>query len=83
MSLTSIQGKFHASALCFIIHDDSFYAAWVLHQVSFKLLYSSVYIELMVALTSTILRVSSPLSSISTSTLSVPLFGVALSLSPT
>ncbi|RWV76813.1 hypothetical protein GW17_00062462 [Ensete ventricosum] len=50
---------------------------------STKLLRSSICIELIVALTSTIPRVSPPLSSIFTSTLSVPSYDVALDCSPT
>ncbi|RRT39362.1 hypothetical protein B296_00059193 [Ensete ventricosum] len=33
MSLTSIQGKLHAFASCFIFYVNSFYAAWAVHQV--------------------------------------------------
>ncbi|RWW60025.1 hypothetical protein BHE74_00033007 [Ensete ventricosum] len=72
MPLTSIQGKFRASAPFSIFYVDSIHAAWILHQVPPKLLRSSIYIKLIVALVSTIPRVSPPLSSISTSTVSVP-----------
>ncbi|RZR83749.1 hypothetical protein BHM03_00010445 [Ensete ventricosum] len=50
MSLTSIQGKFHASALCFIFYVDSLHATWVFHQVPSKLLCPSIYIKFTVAL---------------------------------
>ncbi|RWW76716.1 hypothetical protein BHE74_00015168 [Ensete ventricosum] len=69
MSLISVQGKLCASAPCFIFYVDSLHAAWILHQVPPKLLCFSICIELMVALTTTILRVSPPTSPISTSTL--------------
>ncbi|RWV87725.1 hypothetical protein GW17_00050253 [Ensete ventricosum] len=72
MPLTFVQGKLYASAPCSIFDVNSLYAAWILHQVPPKLLLSSIYIELIVAFTSTIPRVSPPLSSISTSTRSVP-----------
>ncbi|RWW83493.1 hypothetical protein BHE74_00007998 [Ensete ventricosum] len=49
ISLTSVQGKLHASALCSIFYVDSLHAAWILHQVSPKLLCLSICIELMVA----------------------------------
>ncbi|RRT32304.1 hypothetical protein B296_00045908 [Ensete ventricosum] len=62
MSLTSIQGNLRASAPCFIFYIDSLHAAWILHQVSPKLLCLLIYIELMVALVLTIPRVSPPLS---------------------
>ena len=71
MSLTSIQGKLHAFAPYFIFYADFLHAAWVLHQVTPKLLYSSICIELMVALTPTIARINPPLSPISISALSV------------
>ena len=74
MSLTSIQGKLCASAPCSIFYAGSLYAAWVLRQVTLKLLHSSFCIELIVALTPTIPRVSPPLSPISISTPSVPSF---------
>ncbi|RZS09092.1 hypothetical protein BHM03_00040131 [Ensete ventricosum] len=54
MSLTSVQGKLHAFALCSIFHIDSLHTTWILHQVPPKLLRSSICIELMVALTPTI-----------------------------
>ncbi|RZS27591.1 hypothetical protein BHM03_00061093 [Ensete ventricosum] len=69
MPLTSVQGKLRASALCSIFYVDSLHAAWILHQVPLKSLCSSICIELIVALASTIPRVSPLLSSISTSTL--------------
>ncbi|RRT33419.1 hypothetical protein B296_00046235 [Ensete ventricosum] len=72
MPLTSVQGKLCASAPCFILYVDSLYTSLILHQVSPKSLRSSICIELIVALASTIPRVSPPLSSISTSTRSVP-----------
>ncbi|RRT69521.1 hypothetical protein B296_00008967 [Ensete ventricosum] len=71
MPLTSIQVKLRASAPCSIFYVDSLHAAWILHLVLPKLLCSYICIELIVALASTIPRVSPPLSSISTSTLSV------------
>ncbi|RRT33991.1 hypothetical protein B296_00055556 [Ensete ventricosum] len=61
MPLTSVQGKLR--------YMDSLHTAWILHQVPPKLLRSSIYIELIVALVSTISRVSLPLSSIFASTL--------------
>ncbi|RZS21169.1 hypothetical protein BHM03_00053770 [Ensete ventricosum] len=77
MPLTYVQGKLRASAPCSIFYVDSLHAAWILHQVPPKSLCSSICIKLIVALTSTIPRVSHPLSSISTSTLSVPSYDVA------
>ena len=75
MSLTSVQGKHYASAPCSIFYASSLHAAWVLRQVTPKLLRSSFCIELMVvALAPTVPRVNSPLSPISISTLSVPSF---------
>ncbi|RWV80097.1 hypothetical protein BHE74_00003571 [Ensete ventricosum] len=56
ISLTSIQGKLYASAPYSIFYVDSFHAAWIVHQVLPKLLRSLICIELMVALTPTILR---------------------------
>ncbi|RZS07721.1 hypothetical protein BHM03_00038600 [Ensete ventricosum] len=50
MSLTSVQGKLPASALYFIFYVDSLHAAWILHQVLFKLLRPSIFTKLMVAL---------------------------------
>ncbi|RZS06611.1 hypothetical protein BHM03_00037306 [Ensete ventricosum] len=82
MPLTSIQGKLCVYAPCFIFYVDSLYAAWILHQVPLKSLCSSIYIEWMMALAPTIPRVNPPLSSISTSTLSVPSYDVALDCSP-
>ncbi|RRT84394.1 hypothetical protein B296_00004511 [Ensete ventricosum] len=83
ISLTSVQGKLHASAPCSIFYVDSLYAAWTLRQVLPKLLCSSICIELMVTLTPTIPRVSPPLSLISTSTLSVLLYDVVMDCSLT
>ncbi|RRT36471.1 hypothetical protein B296_00018011 [Ensete ventricosum] len=83
MLLTSVQGKLRASTPCSIFYVDSLHVAWILHQVSPKLLRSSICIELIVAITSTIPQVSPPLSSIFTSTRSVPLYDVALDCSPT
>ncbi|RWV83135.1 hypothetical protein GW17_00055301 [Ensete ventricosum] len=83
MPLTLVQEKLRASAPCFIFYVDSLYAAWILHQVSPKLLRSSICIELILALVSTIPRVSHSLSSIFTSTLSVPLYDIALDCSAT
>ncbi|RWW75100.1 hypothetical protein BHE74_00016893 [Ensete ventricosum] len=83
MPLTSIQRKLRASAPCSIFYVDSLHVAYILHRVPPKLLCSSICIELMVALTSIIPRVSPPLSSISTLTLSVPSYDVALDCSPT
>ncbi|RWV95327.1 hypothetical protein GW17_00042050 [Ensete ventricosum] len=71
MPLTSVQGKLRAFAPCSIFYIDSLHAAWILHRVLPKLLRSYICIELIMALASTIPRVSSPLSLISTSTLSV------------
>ncbi|RWV98453.1 hypothetical protein GW17_00038699 [Ensete ventricosum] len=82
MPLTSVQGKLCASAPYSIFYVDSLHAAWILHQVLPKSLCSSICIELIMALASTIPRVSPPLSSISISTLSVPSYGVALDCSP-
>ncbi|RWW20512.1 hypothetical protein BHE74_00032949 [Ensete ventricosum] len=78
MSLTTVQGKFCASAPCSIFYVDSIHAAWILHQVPPKLLHFSICIELIVAQAPTISRVSPPLSSIFISALSVPLFDVAM-----
>ncbi|RZS05514.1 hypothetical protein BHM03_00036028 [Ensete ventricosum] len=82
MPLTSIQGKLCAFAPCSIFYVDSLHAAWILHQVPSKSLCSSICNELIVALASTIPRVSPPLSSIFASTLSVPSYDVALDCSP-
>ncbi|RRT32453.1 hypothetical protein B296_00045218 [Ensete ventricosum] len=60
MLLTSVQGKLHASTPCFIFYVDSLCVAWILHKVPPKLLRSSICIEMIVALASTIPRVSSP-----------------------
>ncbi|RWW06570.1 hypothetical protein GW17_00030095 [Ensete ventricosum] len=62
MSLTSVQGKLHASAPYSIFYVDSLHAAWILYQVSPKLLCLLICIELMVALAPTIPRVNPPLS---------------------
>ncbi|RWW49120.1 hypothetical protein BHE74_00044755 [Ensete ventricosum] len=83
MSLTSVQGKLRASAPCYIFYVDSLCAAWRLHQVPHKLLHPSIYIELMVALASTIPLVNPPLSLISTLALSVPSSDVVMGRSPT
>ncbi|RZS28669.1 hypothetical protein BHM03_00062296 [Ensete ventricosum] len=83
MPLASVQGKLYASAPCSIFYIDSLHAAWILHQVPHKLLCSSICIELIVALASTIPHVNPPLSSISISTLSVPSYDVVLDYFPT
>ncbi|RWV96679.1 hypothetical protein GW17_00040592 [Ensete ventricosum] len=83
MPLTSVQGKLCVSAPCSIFYVDSLHVTWILHQVPSKSFRSSICIELIVALTSTIPRVSPTLSSISTSTRSVPSYDVALDYSPT
>ncbi|RWW44651.1 hypothetical protein BHE74_00049573 [Ensete ventricosum] len=83
MPLISVQGKLRASAPCFIFYVDSLHAAWILYPVPPKSLRSSICIELIVALVSTIPRVSPPLSSISVSTLSMPSYDVTLDCSPT
>ncbi|RZS02735.1 hypothetical protein BHM03_00032810 [Ensete ventricosum] len=83
MPFTSVHGKLRASALCSILYIGSLHAAWILHQVSPKSLRSLICIELIVALASTIPRVSHSLSLISTSTLSVHLYDVALDCSST
>ncbi|RRT42665.1 hypothetical protein B296_00016069 [Ensete ventricosum] len=54
MPLTSVQGKLHASASCSIFYVDSLHAAWILHHVPPKSLRSSICIELIVVLASTI-----------------------------
>ncbi|RRT53752.1 hypothetical protein B296_00026787 [Ensete ventricosum] len=58
MSLTPVQEKLRALAPCSIFYVDSLPMAWILHQVPPKLFRSSICIELMVALTPTIPRVS-------------------------
>ncbi|RWW05453.1 hypothetical protein BHE74_00039422 [Ensete ventricosum] len=83
MPLTSVQGKLRTFAPCFIFYVDSLHAAWILHQVPLKSLRSSICIELMMALVPTIPRVNPPLSSISTLTLSVTSYDVALDCSLT
>ncbi|RRT37003.1 hypothetical protein B296_00038059 [Ensete ventricosum] len=83
MPLTSVQGKLCASAPCSIFYVNSIHTAWILHQVPPKLLRSSICIQLIVALASTIPRVSPPLSLISISTRSVPSYDVVLDCSPT
>ncbi|RWW20041.1 hypothetical protein BHE74_00012011 [Ensete ventricosum] len=65
-----------------IHYVDSLHAAWILHQVPPRLLRLSLCIELMVALMPTIQRVSPPLSLISTSTLSVSSYDVAIVAPP-
>ncbi|RZS28175.1 hypothetical protein BHM03_00061736 [Ensete ventricosum] len=82
MSLTSVQGKLHASGLCSIFYVDSHNAAWILHQIPPKLLCSSICIELMVALTLTIPWICPSLSLIFTSTLSVLSYDVVMDCSP-
>ncbi|RZS18455.1 hypothetical protein BHM03_00050720 [Ensete ventricosum] len=75
MSLTSIQGKLCAFAPWSIFfYINSLHAAWILHKVPPKLFYPSICIELMVALTPIIPRVSLLLSLIFTSTSNVPSF---------
>ncbi|RWW56604.1 hypothetical protein BHE74_00036669 [Ensete ventricosum] len=83
MPLTFVQGKIRAFASCSNFYVDSLHAAWILHQVPRKSLRSSICIELILALASTIPRVSRPLSSIFISILSVPSYDVALDCSPT
>ncbi|RRT78207.1 hypothetical protein B296_00019162 [Ensete ventricosum] len=83
MSLASIQGKLHASAPCFIFYIDSLHAVWIFHKVSPTLLRYSICIKLMVALVPTISWVSSPSSSISTLTRSVPSYNVVMDYSHT
>ncbi|RWW81869.1 hypothetical protein BHE74_00009701 [Ensete ventricosum] len=83
ISLSSIQGELHASAPCSIFYVDSLHAAWILHQVSLKLLCSSICIELMVVITTTIPRVGPPLSLISISTQSVSLYDIVMDFFPT
>ncbi|RWW31452.1 hypothetical protein BHE74_00056237 [Ensete ventricosum] len=83
MYLTSIQGKLRASAPCSIFYVILLLAVWTLYQVPPKLLRPSIFIELMVAPTPTIQQVSPPLSLISTSTLSVPMFDVVMGCSLT
>ncbi|RWV87943.1 hypothetical protein GW17_00050019 [Ensete ventricosum] len=83
ISLTSIQGKLCASALCSIFYVNSLHVAWILYQIPPKLLHSSIYNELMVALIPTIPQVSLPLSLISILTLSVPSYDVVMDCSPT
>ncbi|RRT67241.1 hypothetical protein BHM03_00004720 [Ensete ventricosum] len=78
MPLTFVQGKLHASAPCSIFYVDFLHVTWILHQVPPKLLRSSICIELIVVLVSTIPRVNPPWSLIFISTLSVPLYGVVL-----
>ncbi|RWW23408.1 hypothetical protein GW17_00012354, partial [Ensete ventricosum] len=53
MSLTSVQGKLHASTPCSIFYVNSLHAAWIL-----QLLHPLICIEFMVALVPTISRVS-------------------------
>ncbi|RWW24311.1 hypothetical protein BHE74_00033940 [Ensete ventricosum] len=82
MSLTYVSGKLYASAPYSIFYVDSLHATWILHQVSPKLLCSSICIELMVALTPTIPRVNPPLNLISTSTLCMPSYKVVIVAPP-
>ncbi|RRT33593.1 hypothetical protein B296_00051785 [Ensete ventricosum] len=82
MSLTSVQGKLCAYPPCSLFYVDSLHAAWILHQVSPKLLHFSIYIKLMVALIPTIPWVNPQLSSISTSTLSVSSYDVVIVTPP-
>ncbi|RRT62335.1 hypothetical protein GW17_00006082 [Ensete ventricosum] len=72
MFLTSVPGRLYASAPYFIFYVDSLHVAWIIRYVPPKLLRSSICIELIVALTLTIPRVSPLSSPISTLTLSVP-----------
>ncbi|RZR81807.1 hypothetical protein BHM03_00008109 [Ensete ventricosum] len=65
-----------------IFYIDSLHVAWILQQVPPKFLCLSICIELMVALMPTIPRVSPPLSSISTLTLSVSSYDVAIIAPP-
>ncbi|RWV84684.1 hypothetical protein GW17_00053579 [Ensete ventricosum] len=81
MPLTSVKGKIRASTPCSIFYVNSLHATWILHQVPPKSLCSSICIELIVALASIIPWVRPPLSSISTSTRSVPSYDVALDCS--
>ncbi|RRT62064.1 hypothetical protein B296_00020097 [Ensete ventricosum] len=73
MSLTSVQAKLCAFALCSIFYVNSLQVAWILHQVLHKLFRSLIYIELIVVLTPTISWVRPPLSLISTSILTLGL----------
>ncbi|RWV86217.1 hypothetical protein GW17_00051910 [Ensete ventricosum] len=79
MSLISVQRKLHASTPCSIFYVDSLYVAWTHHQVPPKLFRPSICIELMVALTPTIPRVSPLLSLVFTSVLGVASFDVVIS----
>ncbi|RWV80680.1 hypothetical protein GW17_00058009 [Ensete ventricosum] len=83
MSLTFVKGKLCVSALYSIFYVDSSYTTWTLCQVPPKWLRSLICIELMVALAPTIPRVSPLLSLITTLTLSVPSYDVAMDCSPT
>ncbi|RWW66882.1 hypothetical protein BHE74_00025723 [Ensete ventricosum] len=78
MSLTSIQGKLHASAPYSIFYVDSLCTVSILHQVPHNLLHPSIYIELMVALAPTIPQVDPLLSLIFTLSLSVSSFDIAM-----
>ncbi|RRT40767.1 hypothetical protein B296_00037509 [Ensete ventricosum] len=82
MSLTSVQGKLRAFALCSIFYVDSLHVAWSFHQVPPKLLRLLICIELMVALAPTIPPVNPPLSLILISTLSVPSYNVVIVAPP-
>ncbi|RRT70028.1 hypothetical protein GW17_00023885 [Ensete ventricosum] len=44
ISLTHVEGKLCVFAPCFIFYINSLREAWILHQVSHKLLHSSIYI---------------------------------------
>ncbi|RRT73328.1 hypothetical protein B296_00029924 [Ensete ventricosum] len=81
--LTYVQGKLRASTSYFIFYVDSLHAAWILYWVLSKLLYSSICVELMVALMPTVPWVSPPLSLISISTLSMCSYNVTIDCSPT
>ncbi|RWW82282.1 hypothetical protein BHE74_00009260 [Ensete ventricosum] len=82
MSLSLSKESFMFLLHVSIFYIDSLHAAWILHQVPPKLCHFSICIELMVALMLTILGVSPPLSSISTSTPSVPSYDVAMVAPP-
>ncbi|RWV80109.1 hypothetical protein BHE74_00034250 [Ensete ventricosum] len=82
MSLTSLSKESFVLPLHVSIYVDSLHATWILHQVPPKLLRLSICIELMVALAFAILRVSPPLSLISTSTLSMPSYDVVMVAPP-
>ncbi|RZS07533.1 hypothetical protein BHM03_00038389 [Ensete ventricosum] len=83
MSLTTIQGKLHASIPYSIFYVDFLHVAWILHQVLPKLLHPLICIKLMVVVTPNIPQVSPPLIMILVSALSVTSFSVAMGRSPT